>query len=99
MSLIGPTPEEATSALGERFKTLRRQLPGRPSREEFADRAGIPFSTYRRLEITGQASTENLLKALDVHGLVPDLLGMLDVRRPQSLDELKRTSMGALRGL
>ena len=72
---IHKTPYEITVLLGERMKQLRKEQ--KMSREEMANRSGVPASTLRKFEQTGAVSLESLLKLAKVVGKPTDFETLL----------------------
>lgn len=62
--------------LGERVKHLRKTK--KMSRQELADRSGVPGPTLRRFEQTGAISLESLLKLVIVFGRLGEFEKLLD---------------------
>lgn len=58
------TPKEITLILGKRVTQLRKER--KMSREDLANRSGVPASTLRKFEQTGMISLESLLKLVKV---------------------------------
>ena len=63
---INKTPNEITYLLGQRLQQLRKER--KMSREELAQRSGVPAPTLRKFEQTGAVSLETLLKLVKVFG-------------------------------
>lgn len=79
---------EAELEVIERVKSLRVQQ--RWTQEELAERAGIPFSTYRRFEQSGKISLERLLMVAMVLGDPGKLVELFPLHEYQSLEEIER---------
>ncbi|GHC07896.1 helix-turn-helix domain-containing protein [Cerasicoccus arenae] len=82
------TPREAINETIERVKSLR--IEQGYTQEDLAERAGIPFSTYRHFEQTGKISLERLLKVAMVLGDPSRLIELFPESKYQSLDEVER---------
>ena len=62
--------------LGDKIRALR--LAHNWTREEMSGRSGIPLSTLRRLETTGQGSTKDMIRAFRVLSAMDDLQPMFE---------------------
>lgn len=65
-----------------------RRLAQNWSQNEAAKRAGMSSSTWKRLEATGQATTENLLRAAIALRCEDSLAQIFPTPSPLSMDEL-----------
>jgi len=54
--------EEVCQYLGAKLKRIRKDA--KESQEDFAQRAGVPLRTYKRLETQGKASLETFVQVL-----------------------------------
>ena len=63
---------ELQQILGAKIKETRIDI-GRFTQKEQAQAAGVPYSTYRRIELQGKGSIEDLIKILISLGKVSDL--------------------------
>lgn len=63
------------SELGEKIKALR--LASNWTREELASRCGVPYSTLRRLESTGEGSMRDYLAVFRALGSLEDFSALL----------------------
>lgn len=80
------TPTELLSDLGEAVRV--RRVAQNWSQTEAARRAGMGRATWQRLEITGQATTENLVNAAIALRCEEGLAGLFPAPLPNSMDEL-----------
>lgn len=88
------TYDEVQSILGARIKRARLSI-GRHTQKEQAAAAGIPYSTYRLIELQGKGSIEDLIKVFISMGKVNEL-NLLFPKEEESLiknykDEMKQT--------
>jgi transcriptional regulator with XRE-family HTH domain len=63
---IEKTPKQVMLQLGERVRQLRKSV--KMSRQDLADRSGVPAPTLRKFEQTGIISLESLLKLVQIFG-------------------------------
>jgi DNA-binding XRE family transcriptional regulator len=88
---IGPmlkTPTELMEELGRRI-ALRRKAQGW-TQQIAAERAGVAYRTWRRLEAGGQASIEDLVKAAVALRCEEGLEALFPAPAATSLDDLLR---------
>jgi transcriptional regulator with XRE-family HTH domain len=69
-------------------KLTRMRLDCNWTRREMADRSGIPYSTLRRLESTGEGSMRDYLKALRALGRLDALADLLAPANAQPKEQL-----------
>jgi transcriptional regulator with XRE-family HTH domain len=87
------TSEELLRELGQSVRA--RRLGQNWSQKEAAERAGMGFRTWRRMEASGQATIENLVNAAIALRCEDRLLALFPVPAARSMDELlaqQRTS-------
>ena len=84
------TPGELAQQIADNAKTLR--LAQDLSRKSLAERSGVPESSIKRFESTGQISLGSLVLLASVLGVAHQLPGLFRVEQPATLDELKRGS-------
>lgn len=65
-----------------------RRIAQKWSQVEAAKRAGMSKSTWQRLEMSGQATTEHLVKAAIALRCEEGLAGLFPAPAPSSMDEL-----------
>jgi transcriptional regulator with XRE-family HTH domain len=93
MNLLSPS--ELTKDIGTRAHDLRLQRGLR--QVDLAQRAGVPLSTLKRFERTGQGSTDLLIRVA-VALQAESALGQLFAERaPESLDEILARSRKPMR--
>lgn len=80
------TPSEMLQALAGRIKARRVAL-GWPQ-QDAAQRAGVAYRTWRRLENEGQASLEDMIKAAVALRCEEGLEGLFPQPAAASLDDL-----------
>lgn len=80
------TSSEILSDLGDAVRARRGAQNW--SQNEAAKRAGMSRSTWKRLEATGQATTENLLSAAIALRCEDGFAQLFPALTPQSMDEL-----------
>jgi transcriptional regulator with XRE-family HTH domain len=69
------TERDILVGLGGKIKRLR--LDCNWTRKELASRSGVPYSTLRRLEATGEGSMQDYLKALRAVGGLDELSDLI----------------------
>ena len=80
------TPREASQALAERHRTLRKQL--KMSQEEMAERSGVSLGSLKRFENTGKISMDSLLKLMHLLGRLNEFDSLLLPK--ENLDDVKK---------
>jgi transcriptional regulator with XRE-family HTH domain len=80
------TVTELLSDLGEAVRA--RRVAQNWSQNEAAKRAGMSRSTWKRLEATGQATTENLVNAAISLRCEDGFAQLFPAALPQTMDEL-----------
>lgn len=73
---IEKTPKQVMLQLGERVRQLRKVK--KISRQELADRSGVPAPTLRKFEQTGIVSLESLLKLVTILGRLEEFEQLLE---------------------
>ena len=82
------TPAELMQELGQRIAVRRKALGW--TQQAAAERAGVSYRTWRRLESAGLASIEDLVKAAVALRCEEDLEGLFPAPAASSLDDLLR---------
>ena len=86
MPLVLYTPKEIAERIAGRVREDR--LARGWTREQLAERAGVPLMTYRRFERTGQISLERLLAVASALGRTSEWEDVFRPRAAQSLDDV-----------
>ena len=84
------SPDSKAKALAERVKKRRLELD--LTQEGLSVKAGIPFATYRRFELTGKISLEGLLHIAYALDALNDFDQMFAAPRYATLDEALNAS-------
>lgn len=82
------SPEKIVAQLGAKAKLLR--LDANMSRKTLASRSGVPESTIKHFETTGQISVVSLLKIALVLNRLEDFAAIFEPKPIISLDELRK---------
>ena len=80
------TLDELHEYIAKKIKQ-ERVRQGSLTQREFAKKAGIPLSTYARLEQTGQGSIDDLIKTLIVLKRVDELELLIRNQEQETLEE------------
>jgi len=80
------TPIEMAQAIGHRIRVRRLAMGWR--QVEAADRAGVSYRTWRRLETEGKASIDDLVRAAIALRCEQDLKALFPEPPAASMDEL-----------
>lgn len=91
------TPSEASEQIAGRVRDAR--LARGWTQAQLAERSGIPLSTYRLFERTGQVSLERLIAVTSALGRMADWDLVMRPAAPQSLDEIERGRPTRRRGM
>jgi transcriptional regulator with XRE-family HTH domain len=86
MLLVDDDPGEIARTLVERVR--QRRLESDLTQQGLARRAGLSLSTYRRFEMTGDVSLQNLIRIAVALGATDDFTTLFQRRRYASLDEV-----------
>lgn len=89
------TPAEICQQLGQRLRAQR--LAQLMSQAELAARAGVALGTLRKLEASGQTSTETLVRVAQALGLAEPLHTLWQVQTVASIAEMERAQAAASR--
>lgn len=81
-------PEKITTLLGQKAKLLR--LDVNLSRKNLASRSGVPESTIKHFETTGQISLLSLLKLALVLNRLEDFATIFELKPATSLQDLRK---------
>jgi len=80
------TPIEMAQAIGHRIRVRRLAMGW--GQVEAADRAGVSYRTWRRMETEGKASIDDLVRAAIALRCEPDLKALFPEPPAVSMDEL-----------
>ena len=72
----------------ERFRNLRKSK--NITIKELSDRSGVPYSTLRRFESTGEISFMSLVKIVSALGEDREITGLFNDVTPKSIEEVIR---------
>lgn len=89
------TPFEICQLLGQRLRAHR--LAQLLSQAELAARAGVALGTLRKLETTGQTSTDTLVRVAQALGLTEPLHGLWLPQPAQSIVQMAQVEAAASR--
>ncbi|MDK9724806.1 MAG: helix-turn-helix domain-containing protein [Sterolibacteriaceae bacterium MAG5] len=89
MSTTGPIsfllPEDLARIVAARAKNLR--LAANLSRKTLAAQSGVPASSIRHFEMTGQIGLVKLLQLADALGCMDDFNGLFPMRDARTIEE------------
>ena len=91
LSLIDKTPDFILEGVASRVKT--RRLDINLTQKALATRAGMPVSTYRRFELTGEISFRSLIVLAIVLGMVDEFESLFTQKTYQNIDEILYRNM------
>ena len=86
--MILQTPYEMAVDAAERFRNLRKSK--NITIKELSDRSGVPYSTLRRFESTGEISFMSLVKIVSALGEDREITGLFNDVTPKSIEEVIR---------
>ena len=86
--MILETPYEMAAEAAKRFKKLRKTK--KMTIKELSERSGVPYSTVRRFESTGQISFVSLVKLTSTLDEDHQIHELFSVAVPQSIEEVVR---------
>ena len=82
------TPAEMAAGVASRFKKLR--IAKKITIKELSRRSGVPYSTLRRFESTGEISFLSFVKIVSAVGEDREIDKLFTERIPQSIEEVLR---------
>jgi len=82
------TPYEMTIAVAKRFRALRRSK--KITLKTLSARSGVPYSTLRRFESTGEISFAALVKLASAIGEDDCINSLFAEKIPESIEEVIR---------
>ena len=86
--MILETPYEMAADAAKRFRRVR--LSKKVTLKELSERSGVPYSTVRRFESTGEISFLSLIKMASALGEDQEITGRFADTVPQSIEEVIR---------
>ena len=86
--MILQTPYEMAVDAAKRFRDLRKSK--NITIKELSDRSGVPYSTLRRFESTGEISFMSLVKIVSALGEDREITGLFNDVTPKSIEEVIR---------
>lgn len=82
------TPMEMAMDAAKRFRKVRTSK--KVTMKELSERSGVPYSTIRRFESTGEISFLSLIKMTSALGEDQEITGLFADTVPQSIEEVIR---------
>ena len=86
--MILETPYEMAADAAGRFRRVR--ISRKVTLKELSERSGVPYSTIRRFESTGEISFVALIKIASALGEDQEITGLFAEPVPQSIEEVIR---------
>ena len=86
--MILETPYEMAMDAAKRFRRVRTSK--KVTVKELSERSGVPYSTIRRFESTGEISFLSLIKMTSALGEDQEITGLFADTVPQSIEEVIR---------
>ena len=90
--MILETPSEMAANAAERFRKVR--LSKRITIKNLSESSGVPYSTIRRFESTGEISFLSLVKITSALGEDQEITGLFSDITPQTIEEVIRGNRG-----
>lgn len=87
MIAIGKTPKQIREEIGNRFK--KERLVNNYSRETLSEKSGVPVSTIRKFEDTGEISLKSLISITHSLNRIEEIENFMLSKPPQTLNDLK----------
>ena len=84
------TPAEMALNTAKRFKRLRKSR--KITAKSLSERSGVPYSTLRRFESTGEISFLSLVKIVSVLGEDAQIDALFSETSPRSIEEVIRAN-------
>lgn len=88
---IDKTPKDVAKELASRFKSLRNKV--KLSRRELAERSGVPESSIKRFETTGNVSLLSLLKVSQTLKRIEDFDQLFNIDNIEDVEKLFSNKM------
>lgn len=86
--MILETPYEMAAGAAKRFRKVRTSK--KVTMKELSERSGVPYSTIRRFESTGEISFLSLIKMTSALGEDQEITGLFADTVPQTIEEVIR---------
>ena len=86
--MILETPYEMAEDTAKRFRRVR--IAKKVTIKELSERSGVPYSTIRRFESTGEISFLSLVKMTSALGEDQEITGLFADFVPQTIEEVIR---------
>ena len=86
--MILETPYEMAAGAAKRFRKVRTAK--KVTMKELSERSGVPYSTIRRFESTGDISFLSLIKMASALGEDQEITGLFADTVPQTIEEVIR---------
>ena len=86
--MILETPYDMAADAAKRFRRLRTSK--KVTMKELSERSGVPYSTIRRFEKTGEISFLSLIKMTSALGEDQEITGLFSDPVPQTIEEVIR---------
>lgn len=86
--MILKTPYDMAADAAKRFRRLRTSK--KVTMKELSERSGVPYSTIRRFEKTGEISFLSLIKMTSALGEDQEITGLFSNPVPQTIEEVIR---------
>lgn len=86
--MVLETPMEMAMDAAKRFRKVRTSK--KVTLKELSERSGVPYSTIRRFESTGEISFVALIKMTSALGEDQEITGLFADTVPQSIEEVIR---------
>ena len=86
--MILETPYEMAADVAKRFRKVR--LSKKITIKELSESSGVPYSTIRRFESTGEISFLSLVKITSAMGEDDQIVGLFSETVPGSIEEVIR---------
>ena len=84
------TPNDMAYEVAKRFRKLRRSR--KVTIRSLSERSGVPYSTLRRFESTGEIAFVSLVKIASVLGEDDQIRNLFANPYPQSMEEVLRAN-------
>lgn len=86
--IVLKTPQEMAVDAAKRFKTMRKAK--KITIKKLSENSGVPYSTIRRFESSGEISFLSLVKIVSTVGEDEEITNLFAKRIPASIEEIIR---------